>query len=137
MTFASAVDAPRLDPSLVGERCDWNAWVGESDNCESWSWGACAELVVCTLVRRVVSACEWGGMLAGTERERRAEWRSSIGVTMRGARRGRVEEDRRGEERREEMRGETRPRGGGQSSKRIRAKQAHEGRDPKEHGRLK
>ena len=66
MTFASAVDAPRLDPSLVGERCDWNAWVGESDDGGSWSWGACAELVVCTLVRHVVSACEWGGMLAGT-----------------------------------------------------------------------
>ena len=33
---------------------------------ESWDWGACAELVVCTLVRHVVSACEWGDMLAGT-----------------------------------------------------------------------
>ena len=37
------------------------------DEDESWSWGACAKLVVCTLVRRVgsLSACEWGGMLAG------------------------------------------------------------------------
>jgi hypothetical protein len=40
--------------------------VWEMTNSESWSWGACAELVVCTLVRHVVSACEWGGMLAGT-----------------------------------------------------------------------
>ena len=40
--------------------------VWEMTDSESWSWGACAELVVCTLVRHVVSACEWGGMLAGT-----------------------------------------------------------------------
>ena len=39
---------------------------GGCDDSESWSWGACARLVVCTLVRQVVSACEWGGMLAGT-----------------------------------------------------------------------
>ena len=67
-------------------------------------------------------------------RERRAEWRSSIGVTMRGARRGRGEEDQVEGGGQEEIRGETRPKGGGQSSRRQRARLAHKGKDSKEQG---
>ena len=57
-----------------------------------------------------------------------------MGVTIRGARRGRGEEVRRGDGRREEMRGETRPNDGGWSSRCEREKLAQEGKDSNEHG---
>jgi len=60
-----------------------------------------------------------------------------MGVTIRGARRGRGEEVRRGDERREEMRGEARPNDGGWSSRYEREELAQEGKASNEHGWLK